>query len=106
MQRILQEPFGDHCQWWAPVELVRRTLFIIFIAIDPGNLVCIYSFVCTYINSYTTVVNSYMYTGSSSVANNDLCSSIYILSTISEMAHQCTRDYYTSRSVTTTNDGS
>jgi len=39
MQRILREPFSDYCQWWAPVELIRRTLFIIFIVIDPGNLV-------------------------------------------------------------------
>ncbi|XP_065904297.1 uncharacterized protein [Dysidea avara] len=39
VQRILREPFSDHCQWWAPVDLIRRTLFIIFIVIDPGNLV-------------------------------------------------------------------
>ena len=41
MKIILQDPFGMGYQWWAPIELIRRFLLIVFIIIDPGNLVSI-----------------------------------------------------------------
>ena len=43
MAKLLKAPYAEDHSWWAPVELLRRILFIIFIIILPGNLVSIYS---------------------------------------------------------------
>ena len=45
INRILQDQFGSNHHWWPPIELIRRFLLIIFIVIDPGNLVSIQYFV-------------------------------------------------------------
>ena len=39
MAQILHKPYTDQYNWWAPVELVRRSVFIIAITAAPGNLV-------------------------------------------------------------------
>ncbi|XP_065908083.1 uncharacterized protein [Dysidea avara] len=38
-EKLLQEPFVDQYNWWAPTELIRRLLFIILITAFPGNLI-------------------------------------------------------------------
>ncbi|XP_065908085.1 uncharacterized protein [Dysidea avara] len=38
-EKLLQEPFVDRYNWWAPTELIRRLLFIILITAFPGNLI-------------------------------------------------------------------
>ena len=68
MKRILQDPFRIGYQWWAPIELIRRSLLIVFIVIDPGNLVSIekqlvstysdYSYLYTYV--YNFMKNMYV----------------------------------------------
>ena len=39
MQRTLQDVYTDDGKWFVPFDLIRRYLLIIFIVIDPGNLV-------------------------------------------------------------------
>lgn len=39
MARVLYVPYTNQCCWWAPVELIRRGLFIVLLIIVPGNLV-------------------------------------------------------------------
>ena len=42
MSNILKAPFTDNLYWWAPIDLLRRPLFVMLIVISPGNLVSIY----------------------------------------------------------------
>ena len=61
MKNILQHPFSMDCQWWAPIELIRRFLIIVFIIIDPGNLVSIEEkVICRHTHVAATCM--YMYT--------------------------------------------
>ena len=39
MARVLYVPYANQCCWWAPVELIRRGLFIVLLVIVPRNLV-------------------------------------------------------------------
>ena len=39
IQRTLQDAYKDDSKWFAPVELIRRLLIVIFIVIAPGSLV-------------------------------------------------------------------
>ena len=55
MKIILQDPFGMGYQWWAPIELIRRFLLIVFIIIDPGNLVSIEK---QFVKLYTDICNA------------------------------------------------
>ena len=55
IKRILQDPFRKVCHWWAPIELIRRFLFIIFITIDPGNLVSLTTYVPTVLCLFSCV---------------------------------------------------
>ena len=39
MMKILTTPFAVEYNWWAPVDLLQRLLFIIVLVISLGNLV-------------------------------------------------------------------
>ena len=41
MSNILKDPFTNNLYWWAPIDLLRRPLFVILITIFPGNLVSV-----------------------------------------------------------------
>ena len=65
MKKILQGPFRMDYQWWAPIELIRRFLLVVFIIIDPGNLVSIekkYRYTQTYVFSCYMYVYVYLAT--------------------------------------------
>ncbi|XP_065898154.1 uncharacterized protein [Dysidea avara] len=57
MAKLLKAPYAEDHSWWAPVELLRRILFIIFIFIIilPGNLapVLLFTMVCVAVIAYT-----------------------------------------------------
>ncbi|XP_065919889.1 uncharacterized protein [Dysidea avara] len=38
MAKLLHEPYTNQYKWWAPLELIRRCVFIILITALPGNL--------------------------------------------------------------------
>ena len=51
MVKVLTYPYTPDYYWWAPIELLRRMLFIICVAISPGNLVSVYnSITSSYLN--------------------------------------------------------
>ena len=63
IKRTLEYPFKEDYHWWASVELLRQSLSIVFIIIDPGNLVssymhynwphaCMHVYICMYICKY------------------------------------------------------
>ena len=50
MAKLLKAPFAKGHNWWAPIELLQRILFVIFIMILPGNLVSkrVFTQLCKY----------------------------------------------------------
>ena len=63
MTKILQEPFTQDCQWWAPIELIKRLLLIVFIIFDAGNLVSYwnYEILSPLTHTYVVYFNTYTY---------------------------------------------
>ena len=72
MSDILKAPFVDDFYWWAPVDLLRRLLFVTLTVALPGNPV---SFV-----HYLTIILmcSLPYEGSSVAIDYGLCNNICI----------------------------
>ena len=67
--------FSDQCKWWPPVELMRRIIFIIFLNIVPGNLVCSYVYASS-LNHMITYFAVFVYIGSSIIIINECCDDI------------------------------
>ncbi|XP_065913374.1 uncharacterized protein [Dysidea avara] len=49
LEKLLQEPFVDQCNWWAPTELIRRLIFTIVIMSFHRNLVPIMMLLMIYV---------------------------------------------------------
>ena len=78
-EKLLHKPFCDQYKWWAPTELIRRLLVIIFITAFPRNLVC-------HIIIAITVLISFV-TDSSDATSNDWCGSKHVYSTIPKIVY-------------------
>ena len=71
MSHILKAPFISNLYWWAPVDLLRRLLFVVIIVALPGNPVS----VIVQPGLFTIAKCS---TGSSTTINYGLCDNICI----------------------------
>ena len=49
MSDVLRAPFTDNLYWWAPVDLLRRLLFVILMVAVPGNPVSVSTLLQNYL---------------------------------------------------------
>ena len=78
LEKLLHEPYDNQYKWWAPTELIRRLLVIIFITAFPRNLVC-------HIIAITVLIS--FVTDSGDATSDDRCSSVHVYSTIPKIVH-------------------
>ena len=73
---------------WAAVELIRRVVIIVFIAVAPGNLVSA--------QHKTKVFYFLIFLGSFAVSYDDDSHCLHVHQTLSEILHHCAGGYYNS----------
>ena len=49
MSDVLRAPFTDNLYWWAPVDLLRRLLFVVLMVAVPGNPVSVSTLLQNYL---------------------------------------------------------